>query len=161
MGRDTVSSLDAVTSVASGLREQGVDGRALDQETARHMVTVMRSLLDTPDAISDHADDLRIMAESAASWAAAAPPASRELHAAVSLRSAAADLRTYGLRPSESLLMRARRQLDQAQTSLDGGVNPEGTPVPQLATDGLRNELQNLEQAQREQQLEVEEALKR
>jgi hypothetical protein len=160
-GRDTVSSLDAVTSVADGLREQGVDGRALDTETARHMTTVMRDLIDTPDVITDHGDDLRVMAETAASWAAAAPAASRELHVAVCLRSAAGDLRTYALRPSELLLSRARRQLEQAQISLDGDVDASGTPVPHLATDGLRDQLQNLEQAQQEQQLQLDEALKR
>jgi len=160
-GRDAGSSLDAVTSVAGDLRESGVDGRALENETALRMVTVMEDLLDVPDSISDHRDDLRVIAETAASWAAAAPPASRELHIAVSLRSAAGDLRAYALRPSQSLLMRARRRLDQAQGSLDGKVGSDGSPQPHLATDGLRDQLQNLEQAQREQQQQVDEALKR
>ncbi len=160
-GRDAGSSFDAVTEVADELREEGVTGVALDGETARSMVTVMGGLVEFPDSISDHVADLRIMSETAASWAAAAPPASRELHIAVRLRSAAGDLRDYALRPSQSLLMRAGRRLEQAQNSLDGSLQGDGTPEPQLVTDGLRDQLQNLEQAQREQQQQVDEALKR
>ncbi len=160
-GRDAGSSIDAVTAVADELREEGVVGEALDSDTARHMVTVMEDLVEFPDSISDHVADLRIMADTAASWAAAAPPASRELHIAVSLRSAAGDLRDYALRPSQSILMRADRRLEQAQNSLDGGLEGDGTAEPQLVTDGLRDQLQNLEQAQREQQQQFDEALKR
>jgi len=160
-GRDAGSSIDAVTTVADELREEGVLGRALEVETARRMVTVMEGLLEFPESIPDHVDDLRIMAETAASWAAAAPPASRELHIAVSLRSAAGELRSHALRPSQSFLLRARRRLDQARSSLDGELEGDGVPEPHLVTDGLRDQLQNLEQAQREQQQQVDEALKR
>jgi hypothetical protein len=159
--RDATSSIDAVTAVADGLREQGVEGQALDGETARRMVAVMDGLVESPDSITDHIDDLRIMVDTAASWAAASPPASRDLHIAVSLRSAAGDLRAYALRPSQSLLMRASRRLDQARSSLDGASGCDEAPGPHLVTDGLRDQLQNLEQAQREQQLQVDEALKR
>lgn len=160
-GRDATSSFDAVTTVADQLREEGVEGQALDGETARRMVTVMDGLVEFPESISDHVDDLRIITETAASWAAAAPPASRDLHIAVSLRSAAGDLRGYALRPSESLLIRARRGLDQAKSSLDGDNGGEDGAEPQLVTDGLRDQLKNLEQAQREQQQQFDEALKR
>lgn len=160
-GRDAGSSIDAVTAVADELREVGVVGQTLEGETARSMVTVMEGLVEVPDSISDHVADLRIMADTAASWAAGAPPASRELHIAVSLRSAAGDLRAYASRPSQTLLVRARQRLDQAQKSLDGGPEADGTPESHLVTDGLRDQLQNLEQAQREQQQQLDEALKR
>lgn len=157
--RDATSSIDAVAAMADQLREQGVDGRVLDHETARHMVDVMENLVEYPDSIADHVDDLRTIVDTAASWAAASPPASRDLHAAVSLRSAAGDLRSYALRPSQPLLARAAGRLDQARRSLDEQVD-EATE-PHLVTDGLRDQLQNLEQAQREQQQQVDEALKR
>lgn len=161
MGRDAGSSIDAVTTVADQLREQGVEGRTLEPGTAKSMIDVMDGLVEYPESISDHVDDLRIMVGTSAAWAAAAAPASRELHIAVSLRSAAGDLRAYALRPSQSLLMRARRRLDQARSSLEGGSGDGGTDEPRLVTDGLRDQLQNLEQAQREQQQQVDEALKR
>lgn len=160
-GRDTSSTFDAVGSVADELREQGVTGQSLDRETATRMATVMDGLLEFPDTIGDHVDDLRVMAETTASWAAAADSASRDLHIAVSLRSAAGDLRAYSLRPSEVNLARARRHLDQAFSSLEGGATEDGGNPPAMATDALKDQLHNLEQAQREQQQQVDEALKR
>lgn len=156
-GRDARTSFDAVNTAAEGLREEGVEGRSLDPDTASRMVAAMEGLLEFPQTIADHREDLRAMAEIAASWAAAAAPASRENHIAVSLRSAVGDLRAYGLTPSDAHLTRARRHLDAARNSLEGG----GETEPQLATDGLRDQLHNLEQAQREQQQQVDEALKR
>jgi len=158
--QDATSSIDAVTTMAGQLREQGVEGQVLDGETARRMVAAMDDLVDSPDSITDHVDDLRVIVDTAASWAAASPPASRDLHIAVSLRSAAGDLRAYALRPSASLLTRAGHRLDQARRSLDGSEGGEAAE-PRLATDGLRDQLHNLEQAQREQQQQVDEALKR
>lgn len=160
-GRDTSSTSDAVATVADELREQGVTGQSLDRETANRMATVMDGFLDFPDTIGDHVDDLRIMAETAASWAAAADSASRDLHIAVSLRSAAGDLRAYALGPSQVKLARARRHLDQALSSLEGGATEDGAHPPSMATDALRDQLHNLEQAQREQRQQVDEALKR
>jgi len=160
-GRDATSSIDAVTTVADGLREEGVEGAALDSESASGMIDVMDGLLADPASIADHVDDLRVIADTAASWAAAAPTASRDLHIAVNIRSAAGDLRSYGLSPSQAHLMGARRHLDQAQSSLDGSLDGDSTTRPQLATDGLRDQLQNLEQAQAEELQQVDEALKR
>ena len=140
-GRDTSSTFDAVATVADELREQGVTGQSLDRETANRMASVMDGLLDFPDTIGDHADDLRVMAETAASWAAAADSASRDLHIAVSLRSAAGDLRAYALRPSQVNLARARRHLDQALSSLEGGATEDGANPPSMATDGLRDRI--------------------
>lgn len=160
-GRDTTSSFDALHAAADGLREAGVEGQDLENETATRMVTAMDDLLEFPDTIGDHVEDLRTIADVSASWAAAAAPASRELHIAVNLRGAAGELRAHALRQSEAHLRRARRYLDQARSSLDGGINGDGSPPPQLATDGLRDQMQNLEQAQREQLQQVDEAIKR
>ena len=160
-GRDTTSSFDAVAVAADGLRERDVQGRALDLETADRMVTFMDGLLDVPDTVGDHVDEVRMVAETAASWAADADPASRELHLAVSLRSAAGELRAQGLNPSDSHLLRARRYLDQARNSLEGITSGTEPLQPPLVTDGLRDQMHNLEQAQREQLQQVDEALRR
>lgn len=160
-GRDARSSFDAVNIAADGLREEGVQGREVDTEMAAGMVILLDDLLEFPDTIEEHLDDIRAVAETAAAWASAAPPASRELHMAVNLRSAAGDLRAYGLSPSPHHLTRARRHLDQAQNSLEGASNNTTEQQPSLATDGLRDQLQNLEQAQREQRQQIDENLKR
>lgn len=160
-GRDTTSSFDAVAVAADGLRERDVQGRALDLETADRMVTFMEGLLDFPDTVGDHIDEVRMVADTAAAWAAEAEPASRELHLAVNLRSAAGELRAHALNPSPSRLVRARRYLDQARNSLAGIATGEEPLQAPLATDGLRDQMQNLEQAQREQLQQVDEALRR
>ncbi len=160
-GRDTTSSFDAVNTAADGLRESGVVGQEFEVDTATRMVAVMDSLLESPDTISDHVEDLRNIADTAASWAAAAGPTSRELHIAVNLRGAAGELREQALNQSNEHLLRARRYLDQARSSLEGLMTGNGAPPPHLATDGLRDQMQNLEQAQREQMQQVDEALKR
>jgi hypothetical protein len=146
-GRDTTSSFDAVNAAADDLRETGVVGRELDVETATRMAAVMDSLLESPNAIGDHVGDLRNIADTAASWAAAAGPTSRELHIAVNLRRAAGELREQALSQSEPHLLRARRYLDQARSSLDGLMNGDGTPPPHLATDGLREQMQQVDEA--------------
>lgn len=160
-GRDATSTFDAVAVAADGLREQDVQGQALDLQTADRMVTFMAGLLDFPDTIGDHVDEVRMVADTAASWAADADPASRELHFAVSLRSTAGELRAQALNPSNSHLMRARRHLDQARSSLEGITSGAEPLQPPLATDGLRDQMKNLEQAQREQMQQVDEALRR
>lgn len=160
-GRDARTTFDAVNTMAGELREEGVQGQTMDAGTASQMVVIMESILESPDTIGSYRDDLRVMAETAASWAAASAPASRQLHIAVNLRSAVGELRAYGLTPSPAHLARARRHLGQARNSLEGGLRSDSEPQPHVATDGLRDQLQNLEQAQREQRQQVDEALKR
>jgi hypothetical protein len=160
-GRDARTTFDAVDTAAKGLREEGVEGRTVDTEKAVRMVAFLGDLLEFPDSIEENLGDLRAVTQAAASWAAAAPPASRELHMAVNLRSAAGELRAYGLSPSPRHLARARRHLEQAQNSLENSMNGAAEPPPSLATDGLRDQLQNLEQAQREQRQQIDESLKR
>ena len=157
--RDAVSSLDAVATVASDLREEGVAGQALDRDLAHQMVDVMEDLLAAPDTISDHVEELKTFAASAASWADAAPSPSSDLHAAVSLRQAAGELRAYALDPTVAHLMRARNHLESARTALYGEGTGSG-PGPGLATGAIRDRLENLQQSQQEQQQELDEAIK-
>jgi len=72
-GRDATSSLDAVAAVATDLREEGVTGKAIDRDLALQMIEAMEGLLDMPDTVSDHIDDLKTFAATAAAWADAAP----------------------------------------------------------------------------------------
>ena len=159
--RDATASLDAVAEVATSLREEGVAGRDLDLRQAEEMIAPMENLLAAPDTISDHVEDLQVFAETAASGAKAAPSPSPDLHLAVSLRQSAGELRSYALRSSPAHLMRARRYLDESRNSLAGGEGGAGGPGPGLATDAIRDQLNNLQQSQQEQQQEVDEALKR
>lgn len=158
--RDVDTSLAAVTETAASLREAGREGAALDRAQAAAMVAALDGLIANPERVSEHAEDLAAMSDTAAAWAAAAPPLSAEMHASVSLRIAVGELRSYGLRPSAAALERARRKLVEARASLASGPGGADRP-PGLATDGLRDQLQNLEQAAREQQLEVDRALER
>ncbi len=160
-GRDATSTVDAVAVAADGLRERDVVGRALDLQTADRMVTFMNGLLESPDTVGEHVEEVRMVADTAAAWAAEARPASRDLHIAVSLRSAAGELRAHALNPSPPHLLRARRFLDQARNSLEAIASGDDPPEPPLATDGLRDQMHNLEQAQREQRQQVDEALRR
>lgn len=159
-GRDAQESLDAVATVAESLREEGREGEPLDRGAATAMATALDQLLASPDRIAGHVEDLKTMSETAARWAAAAPALSADLHAAVSLRSAAGELRTYAVRPSQQALDRARFKLTEARASLSGGDGATARPDG-LVTDGLRDQLKNLEESAREQQLEMDEALRR
>lgn len=158
-GRDVTSSLDAVATVAADLREEGVEGRALDHERAEQMIRAMEELLAAPDTVSDHIEDLRTFAAAAAEWADAAPSPSTELRASVALRRAAGELRTQAVRPSTVHLMRARQYLGVARDALTFANAPDGGPGPGLATDAVRDRLENLQQSQRERYQELDETL--
>jgi hypothetical protein len=158
-GRDADSSLDAVATMADGLREEGASAQPFDPAAAASMVAALETLLAAPDTIDDRLADLRLFSETAGSWAASAPSASSDLHVAVSLRSAAGELRAYALNPSAAHLDRARFKLDAARATLAGEA--AGDAGPRLATDGVRDQLENLQQSAQERQLEVDEALKR
>lgn len=157
--RDASSSLDAVTAMADELREEGAAARPFDRAAAASMIKAIEELLAAPASIGDHVADLRLLADTAGSWADAAPSASAELHVAVSLRVAAGELRAHALSPSATHLMRARQNLDEARATLAGGG--EAGPGTRSATDGVRDRLDNLQQSAQERRLELDEALKR
>lgn len=157
--RDATSSLDAIAAVATDLREEGVAGRALDRDLAFQMIDAMDSLLVSPDTIPDHVDDLKTFAATAAAWAGAAPSPSTELRIAVALRKAAGELRSQALSPSTVHLIRARRYLGVAKDALEFAAMGGGGPGPGLATDAVRDRLENLEQAQQERYQELDEEL--
>jgi hypothetical protein len=157
--RDATSSLDAVATVATDLREEGVTGRDLDRDLARQMINAMDSLLVAPDTIRDHVDDLKTFAATAASWADGAPSPSTNLRVAVALRKTAGELRSHAVAPSTVHLMRARRYLRTAEDALDSTATGIGSAGPGLATDGVRDRLENLEQSHQEHYQELDEEL--
>jgi hypothetical protein len=159
--KDTTASLDAIAVVATDLREQGIEGQALDRDLAYQMVGAMEDLLAATDTIPQHVEDLKTFATTAAEWADAAPSPSAELRAAVALRRAAGELRTQAMSPSTVHLMRARRYLGVAVDALEYAGSGTGGPGPGLATDAVRDRIDNLEQSHRERYLEVDEELDR
>ena len=158
--RDATSSLDAVTAVASTLRESDVDASALDRRTAGEIISAMEVLQAEPETISDHLDELKVFAATAASWAEAAATPSTELHLAVAIRGAAGELRGYALTPSDVRLMRARRLLTAARSTLEGVGDGGGGDGPGLAVGGVRDRIDNLQQSHQERIQEVDEELR-
>ena len=158
--RSVTATQEALTVMATDLREEGVEGAAFDSERAATVIGVMEQLIADPDAIASHVDDLKTIAETASRWAAGAPSPSPALHASVAIRSAAAELRSHAVSPSSVRLDRARRDLERARHALATRAAGDGTTAPSgLATEGIRDRLGNLEAAQKERALEVEEEL--
>jgi len=157
--RDVGSKIDAVTVIATQLREEGVDSAVFDHDRALEVIATLDHLAADPDSIPSHTEDLKTIASTAASWAAGAPSPSAELHASVAIRTAAGELRSYAIRPSPAGLKKVGRELERARHALtmadgEGSVAPSG-----LVTEGVRDRLHNLEMSQKERALEVEEEL--
>jgi hypothetical protein len=124
------------------------------------MIDAMEMLLAAPELLADSVEQLKTFAASAAAWARAAGPG-EELHAAVLIRRAAGELRAYALQPDDRHLMRARRCLEAARSTVDG--HGHGTGVdggPGLAVGAVRDQLDNLEQSRRERHQEAEESFR-
>jgi hypothetical protein len=158
--RDLGAKREAVAVIATQLREEGVDATRFDRDRALEIIIVLGGLVADPEAIPNHTDDLTTIAETAAGWASGAPSPSPELHAAVAIRKAAAELRSHAVRPSPRALEAARRELDRARQALTTQAAGDGTIAPSgLVTEGVSDRLGNLEAAQKERALELEEDL--
>lgn len=164
--KDTKASLDAVNSVAVDLREAGVSGSSLDRAAARRTLAALDQLQAAPDTIADHLDDLKTIAATAASWADAAPTPSNELTAAVAVRTAADELRQYGLQPSPAHLIAARREIERArgalvaQAAAPGKGAGESISVPSAnSVQGVRDRMKNLQQSERERIQDVQQQI--
>ncbi|MEE4270919.1 MAG: hypothetical protein V2I67_04555 [Thermoanaerobaculales bacterium] len=160
--RDVAATRDAVTVIATQLKEEGVDARAFDRFQAREVIAVLEGLVADPSSIPDHLEDLKTIASTAAGWAAGALSPSPELHASVAIRKAAVELRSHGVNPSERKLKNASYELRRARHALSsptsGGVDGSSAPSG-LVTEGVQDRLHNLEAAQKERALELEEEL--
>ena len=128
---------------------------------AGEIISAMEVLQAEPETISDHLAELKVFAATTASWAEAAATPSAELHVAVAIRRAVGELRGYALGPSDVRLMRTRRLLAAARSTLDSlggnGVSGEG---PGLAVDAVRDRIDNLQQSHQERIQEVNEELR-
>ena len=149
------SSFDAVRQIATDLREEGVAGSRFDPTLAARMVTSMQLLVDHPEAIADHVDELETIAATAASWADAAPSPSVALTVAVALRAAAGDLRAARASADPVALRSAGRHLDRARAAL------AGEPVGSSPVDAVRDRLENLQSGQQERAQEAEDEMNR
>jgi len=160
--RDVTAKREALAVIATELREEGIEAAAFDRDRAFELITILDGLVTDPNAIARHTDDLKTIASTAASWADGAASPSPELHAAVAIRKAAGDLRGYAVRPSSATLESARRELERARHALTTAQESDGTTAPSgLVTEGVRDRLHNLEAAQKEKELELEEDLNR
>jgi hypothetical protein len=83
----------------------------------------------------------------------------------VAIRKAAAELRSYAVGPSSRKLDTASYELRRARHALTtgtsgDGTSDDGTSAPSgLVTDGVRDRLHNLDAAQKERALEIEEEI--
>ncbi|HUK13888.1 MAG TPA: hypothetical protein VLW17_11365 [Thermoanaerobaculaceae bacterium] len=145
--RQTRRDFDAVRSVSFAAREN-VAPRPFDAAEARRLVARLRSLADTPEL---PADELREAASRAAGWAAALAPGAPDYHLVVNLRGAADELVDATPSLSDPHRAAARRLLDAAEAAPGApGAGPPG------AIGGVRDQLQNIQQSQREKLQDVE-----
>ena len=159
--RDVTAKREALAAIATELREEGVEGTTFDRDRAFELIAVLEGLAADPDAIAHHIEDLKTISSTAASWAQGAASPSPELHASVALRAAAGELRSYAIQPTSTALDKARRKLAEARHALTSTSPGDGTTAPSgMVTEGVRDRIQNLEAAQKERALEVEEELK-
>lgn len=137
-----------VTAVKSVTFVQNTDTkpRPFDAQEAFRLTARLRQICDTPDVPQD---ELKTAVATAASWSAACPPGSPDYHTAVSLRSAANELLETTVSLEDGHRANARRFLDQAE-------NPPGSvgARPRSPVDGIRDQMQNLQNQQRERRQE-------
>ncbi len=158
--RDVTAKRDALAVIATELREEGVEATRFDRDRAFELIAVLDGLAADPDAIGTHIEDLKTISSTAASWAEGAASPSPELHASVAIRKAAGELRDHATSPSPSILQKARRELEKARHALTTTDPGDGTSAPSgLVTEGVQDRINNLEAAQKEKMLEVEEEL--
>lgn len=158
--RDVTAKREALTMIATELREEGVEATRFDRHRALELIAILEGLASDPDAIENHIEDLKTITSTAAGWAAGAASPSPELHASVAIRKAAGELRGHATRPSSSGLRRARHELEKARHALTTASSGAGTTSPSgLVTEGVQDQINNLEAAQKERMLEIEEEL--
>jgi len=158
--RDVTAKREALTMIASELREEGVEGTRFNRNSALELIAVLERLAGDPAAIPSHVDDLKTISSTAASWSAGAASPSPELHASVAIRKAAGELRSHAVKPSPTTLRKAHYELGKARQALTVTAGGEGTTAPSgLVTEGVQDRINNLEAAQKERMLEIEEEL--
>ena len=145
--RQAHQSTDAVRTVSIGLGEQ-IATVPFDQAQARRLVTRLSDLCTTEELPGE---ELRQAAATAAGWAAGLTPGSAEHHLAVKARGAAGELLSASTSLTDPHRNNARRLLAEA-------VAPAGRPGGNIpgAVGGLRDQIENLQNSEREKLQEVE-----
>ncbi len=149
--RSAHEDVRAVRTIATDLRESGVEAAPLDRGAAAAAIRELRAMVDGPETIADSRARLREIAAAAAAWAQAA--SGSDLDAAVAIRSAADELWSYALYGGGVRLATARRQLEAARRALGG------EPRSETATGAVRDRLENLQRSQEESLHQLDEAL--
>jgi hypothetical protein len=90
---ETRSSLGAVEAILPALADPSATATVMDRDAALRLCDDLEALSRQPERIADRIHALRAAAETAAGWAAGAPPTSADHLAAVAIRSAVNDLR--------------------------------------------------------------------
>jgi hypothetical protein len=150
---ETRSSLGAVEAILPALADPSATATVMDRDAALRLCDDLEALSRQPERIADRIHALRAAAETAAGWAAGAPPTSADHLAAVAIRSAVNDLRAVAT-GHRGGVESARAHLDRARRAL---TTRAGTPVP--ATEALQSRIQSLEQRHREQLQNLDEEL--
>ena len=158
--RDIEAKREAVTVIADLMREEGVEAARFDRDRALELIVVLEGLTADSDAIPLHVEDLKTIAATAARWAAGASAPSPELTASVAIRTAAGELRSHAVSPSERTLSSAGDELRRARHALTTSASSPGVASPSgMVTEGVRDRVNNLEAAQKERALELDEEL--
>lgn len=138
--RQSQRSVRLVNAPIPALREN-IPGRSLDRDAANRMIERLTELVDEPRPPEGELLEAR---ETAASWSAGTTPGSGEYRCAVKLRAAADALLEAG-RGNETRREEARRFLGEAREALNSGA-----AMPGGAVGAIRDQLENLQQSQRE-----------
>jgi hypothetical protein len=145
--QSTQRTLDVVGVGVPALRD-GAPPRAWDAAAARTLLERLEAMLAES---APARDELVRAAATAAGWAAATQPGTRENHVAVKLRGAADEIAQAGPDPSDRHRTAARRLLDDAATALAGAAPREIAPI-----QGIRDQLENLQRSRSEQARELQ-----
>ncbi|HPW54722.1 MAG: hypothetical protein KA072_03470 [Thermoanaerobaculaceae bacterium] len=140
--------LQAVRTVTLASSDN-LDAHTFDAGAARALSDRLRSLLEAPFL---PADELRRVADTAASWAAGSHSGTAEHHIATCLRSAAVELMAAGPGADDTHRVAARRHLDSAATTTTTHRSPD-------AVTGIRDQLQNIQNTSRQRSLETDRSL--
>jgi hypothetical protein len=143
----TQRTLDVARVGVPALRED-VAPRPWDARGAASLLERLQALLGEP---TPPRAELAEAAATAAGWAAATAPGSRENHVAVKLRSAADELAMATTAPDDPHRGFARRHLDDAAAALAGAAPREIAPI-----QGIRDQLENLQRSRSEQARELQ-----
>lgn len=138
--RDARKSVRAVNAPIPALRED-VAPRAFDREAIEAALVRLGELLDADPLPGS---ELAAIRASAAAWVAGTRPGTGEYRCALKVRETA-DALLAASRGDEARRNDARRTLREAREAL---ANPAG--MPGGAVGGVRDQLENLQQSQRE-----------